>query len=385
MRILQIAKHFDPDFGGIETVTKDLSEGFAAEGIQADVLCTEFAPPYGPFSGPYKVIRAKSDFDLGNKRISLDYVRRIAKLEPDYDVAIVHMPNPLAVAGVLRGWRKPFILLWHADTPQKAIRLLFGQFDRKAIKAAAGLIAPTSVHIAGSHFSRDLEAHPGAHIVPLPFDQNRLPPPDLKSDFVKEVETFARGRKIVLSTGRMVPYKGYDVLVDAATRTSDSVVFVIVGDGPVREQIKAAVRHKALDEKVMLPGRISDHDLSGVLDLCHVGCMPSITAAEMYGLAQVEAMSRGKPVISTNLPRSGVPCVNRQGQTGLLAEPGDPESLARCIDLLVSDEELYRELSEGARQAFKKEHSLKAVIDQYIAILKPMTAKSLQTEGATPV
>ena len=373
MRILQIAKHFAPDFGGIETVTKDLSEGFAAEGLQADVLCVEFQPPYEAFIGSYRVIRTKSDLNMGNKRISFDYVRKIAALEPDYDVAIVHMPHPLAVMGVLRGWRKPFVLLWHADTPQATVRRLFAPFDRRAIAAANGILAPTSTHIAGSSFQRELEAHPKSFVVPLPFDQTRLPPPDVGSDFADQIRAFARGRKIVLSTGRMVPYKGYDVLIAAAKMTTDDTVFVIAGDGPVRAQTEAAVERNGLEQKVLLPGRISDLDLSTMLELCHIGCMPSVSAAEMYGLAQVEAMSRRKPVVSTNLPRSGVPCVNRDGETGLLAEPGDPYSLAHCINLLASDQGLYTRLSEGAYRAFTNEHRLKAVIDRYIAILGSIT------------
>ena len=156
-RILQIAKHFFPDIGGIETVTQNLSDGFAEAGIDADVLCMEFNGPHEPLDFPYKVIRTPNTFGFGNKRVSRKYYQAISELQDDYDIAIVHMPHPLAVAGVLTGWKKPYILLWHADIPQTSIRWATAALDRRLIRNAAAVIGPTPIHLEESHRADAIE------------------------------------------------------------------------------------------------------------------------------------------------------------------------------------------------------------------------------------
>lgn len=363
MKILQIAKFFNPDTGGIETVTEQISNMLLPYGIIADVLCTEFDGPYEILKRPYAVYRCKAEFGVGNKQFSSQYVRRIKALSPNYDCAIVHMPNPLAVMAMLAFWRKPIILLWHADTPQQWVRLLAGWADHKLILRASSVIGPTPVHLSESFNSNHLQSK--GVVIPYPFDAERLPPPTKKSLVVQRVLAWARGRKLSISIGRLVPYKGFDVLIDSASHFDADLAAVVVGGGALLDKYRAAISAKGVEDRVFFTGPVSDQELSDLLSVSSIACMPSISAAEMYGVAQVEAMSFGMPVVSTRLPRSGVSYVNRHNETGLIVEPNDVMGLAHALNRLSNDEILYKKLSDGALKSYQNDHSIEPVSRKY--------------------
>jgi glycosyltransferase involved in cell wall biosynthesis len=368
MKILQIAKFFNPDTGGIETVTEQISNMLLPYGIVADVLCTEFDGPYETIKRPYAVYRCKAEFGVGNKQFSSQYARYVKALSPTYDCAIVHMPNPFAVMAMLAFWRKPIILLWHADTPQRWVRWLTGWADHKLITRASRVIGPTPIHLSESYHSNDLQSK--GVVIPFPFDTERLPTPTKKSPLTQRVLSWARGRKLSISIGRLVPYKGFDVLIDSASYFDDDLAAVVVGGGALLDKYRTAISEKGVEDRVFFTGPVSDQELSDLLSVSSIACMPSISAAEMYGVAQVEAMSFGMPVVSTRLPRSGVSYVNRHNETGLIVEPNDAVGLADALNHLSRDKILYNNLSKGALKSYKNDHDIRPVGHKYADLIK---------------
>lgn len=367
-RVLQIGKHFYPDRGGIETVTKNLSEALAAAGIGADVLCMALHSSGDRQETGYRVLRSVSNAVLaGNKTLSFDYVRQVRKLSPHYDVGILHVPNPLGALAVLKSWKKPLIVLWHADFHHRALEWLTQPIDTAIARRADAIVAPTQIHLGQSNRA--------AHLLDkgevIPFPLARTPSPQTPfSPLLDDIRRSARGRPVVLAAGRLVSYKGFDVLIRAMKLVRHDLYCIIAGGGPLQATLQQQIAVDGVSGRVALTGEVNDADMAMLIDLAHFGCLPSVTAQEMYGLTQIEMMAAGKPVVSTNLPGSGVPLVNRHGETGLLATPGDAAGLADHLDALASDTALYRRLAAGAARAYEQEHSLRTVGERYASLIR---------------
>ncbi len=371
IRVLQVAKHFSPDSGGIETVTKNISEMLLKHDIIADVLCTEVNGPYLECDRGYKVLRCKSDFSFGNKRFSWNYINEGRRLESEYDCAIVHMPNPLAVLACLN-WRKPLLLLWHADIPQAAIRWTTAFLDSLIIRKADVIIGPTPIHLTSSRLN---DIGDRGVIIPFPFNRSDIPAATNTTNFGHRLREFRRGRSMSISVGRLVAYKGFDVLIDAARHFDDGLCAVVVGSGPLESELAKRVKLAQVEDKVFLAGKLTAEELADTFAQSRMGCMPSTTAAEMYGMTQVETMAFGLPMVSTDLPKSGVPFVNKHQQTGLIVPPYDANALAHAMMRLAKDEVLWKQLSSGASLSIAMDHDIARVSLQYASLIHEIVSK----------
>ncbi|MCV5753027.1 glycosyltransferase, partial [Escherichia coli] len=82
---------------------------------------------------------------------------------------------------------------------------------------------------------------------------------------------------------------------------------------------------------------------------CDVFCLPSIHESEAFGVVQLEAMSFSRPLVSTNIPRSGVAWVNQHNETGIVVEPNDAKALAKGIVSVMQNSAMF---SKGAKARF---------------------------------
>ena len=187
----------------------------------------------------------------------------------------------------------------------------------------------------------------------------------------EEVEAVRRrfpDKKIVFSLGRLVAYKGYCFLIDAARYLGEEYVVLIGGTGALRESLERQVRESGLEDKVRLLGRVSDEELPAYYGACDVFCLSSVQKTEAFGIVQIEAMSCGKPVVATNIPKSGVSWVNAHGVSGLNVAPGNAEELATAIGEVTRDEETYRRYAEGAANRYRELFTHEQMINNCIRI-----------------
>lgn len=364
MRVLQLGKYFPPATGGIETVTWELAQGLAARGVDSDVLCFH---PGGPDAVEdhhgYRVYRAATPLVALSTPLSWRAVALLARLAPNCDIVHVHCPNPMAFLALwLVRPRAALVLQWHSDViRQKTAAALFRPLERWVIKRASRVIGATPAHLEASPH-RDLFAGKGCLVPfcidPAPFRTQNADPATL--DRLKKRHP---GKKAVFALGRLIYYKGFTHLLDAAALLPDDWVVLIGGEGPERDALAARLREKGLEGKAELVGAIPREELGAYYAFCRVFCLPSTHRSEMFGMVQLEAMAAGRPIVSTRIPGSGVPHVNRHGVTGRVVQPGDPAALAEAFRDIDADAARYQAMSRACLETFAAHYTREVFMD----------------------
>ena len=133
---------------------------------------------------------------------------------------------------------------------------------------------------------------------------------------------------------------------------------IFAGDGPERNNLERLVRELDLCDRVIFVGKVSD--TSHVLEISDLFILPSET--ESFGLAALEAMAVGVPVISSNT--GGIPEVNIHGETGYLSNVGNVDEMAKNAIYLLQNESLFQEFRQNSLKRAKV-FSLKNVLPLY--------------------
>jgi glycogen synthase len=143
----------------------------------------------------------------------------------------------------------------------------------------------------------------------------------------------AAGERLLLSVGRLEENKGFHVLADALARLQGRAGATgrwrwgLIGDGPFRSSIAAAVDAAGLASRVHLAGRVTEGELAAWYAAADVFVHP--TLYEGSSLVTLEAMANAKPVVATRA--GGLPDKVRPGETGWLVDPGSAPALADAI------------------------------------------------------
>jgi rhamnosyl/mannosyltransferase len=283
----------------------------------------------------------------------------------DADVMIVHEPNPWALLSLLFARpRIPFAIWFHSDVirPRLQYRLFYAPLARSPYGRAKRFVVSSPALAEASPALRPYRDR--IRVIPFGIDaeawQQCGPAVARRAAQLRD----AAGRPIVLFVGRLVPYKGVDVLIDAAGPLP--VHLMIVGDGPMAAAWKraAAARHQA---RIEFTGSLPDDEVKAWMHAADVLVLPSITPAEAFGVVQLEAMASGTPVVSTRVA-SGVPWVNRDEETGLVVPPGDAAALRRALERLLNDAPLRARLGAAGTARVRAEFTLEAMGDRLVAL-----------------
>lgn len=367
MKILQIFKIYWPDNGGGIASAMEAAASFFPSRDQKIIVCHE-KPRKRHSSDEFngvKIIRCRH-FGFQPCPVSPDYIRTVRRELKACDVVISHYPYPLSdIAFLKKKAGEKRIIWWHCDVKKK-IGLFYHPLVRRSLKDADLIIVGSKNNIRHSPLLRRYKNK--CAVIPYAVS-------GVIEDAAREYEAYPcvkkrEGDRIdFLFTGRMVWYKGVDVLLQAfKCMHYENKTLTLVGGGPELTHWRETA--KALGIKnVRFTGKISEEEKAREYEKCDIFVLPSTTDAEAFGIVQIEAMRFGKPVINTELP-TGVPEVSRNMETGLTVPPGDVNALADAMDRLCMDADLRETLGKTAGEKARKKYTPESMRRSFVKALR---------------
>jgi rhamnosyl/mannosyltransferase len=349
-RVMHIGKYYPPHMGGIEVHLRQLVR-LQVQTCSVRVLVA---------NDGIRTVKEKKD---GAELLRLGCLGTISSMPicptlpwhvrgATADIIHMHTPNPgAAFAYVVSGCRIPLVITHHSDTTgRKILRRVSDPFVRAAMHRASRIIVTTRRY---ADTSGELELYRDKiEIVP-----NWIDSPDfeeVEEEAVRDIH-LRYGPHFVIAIGRLVPFKGFEILIRAMQNVRGNLV--LVGEGPLRAQLEEIARENNLLGRIFFAGTIDNSQIKNYLAAADVLAMPSIHRAESFGIVQLEAMAAGIPVVNTSI-ESGVSDVSLDGITGITVPPSDPSSLATALNSLLSAPELRQRMGQAGKARVRDEFSV---------------------------
>jgi len=330
--------------GGPLTHLFDLAPHVAREGVDVRVLCANdaivkefhkrdidaFVMPLrhkldiGGAARLWPALRHADVVHTHDRRSGL-FARSIARLHGSVAVHTLH-GVPKEISGLVG---RPDASVPLDISPARAAWLRYGVLG---IEAALARMGPTVVPSAALRDFLLAHGFSRRHIVVIP-------------NGVKLRRREPEGRHEpfrVATVGVLNHSKGVDVLLEASARVREPLRLDVFGDGPLRASLEAlatrlGVKAEFHGSVANIPDRLREADLFALA-----------TRGDNLPIAVLEAMSLAMPVVTTRT--GGLPELVEDGETGLLAEPNDPDGIAEAIERIARDEELRLRLGRAAAE-----------------------------------
>ncbi|MCD6386275.1 glycosyltransferase [Candidatus Sumerlaeota bacterium] len=288
------------------------------------------------------------------------------------DILHFHFPNPTGeISYLLARPRGKVVVTYHSDIVRQKRALRFYRPWIHRFLRLADIILPTSPnYIEHSEFLQQYKDK--CEVMPLGIDLNQFK----LTERVKEESAKIRksiSRPIVLFIGVLRYYKGLKFLIEAMT--SVPACLIIIGSGPEETSLRQLCARLGVNDKVVFTGEVSDEEKVCYLYASDIFCLPSHLPSEAYGISQIEAMACGVPVVSTALD-TGVPFVNKDGESGIIVPPANPRALADAINSLLADEPRRLRLGKQAQQRAHRLFDARQMISHLKQIYHTLLTKS---------
>jgi glycosyltransferase involved in cell wall biosynthesis len=357
-----VTRGFPPRVGGVETLCRQLAEGFAGRGWRVTVLTYGGRSPgtewVGRGGGRYHVIRLPSrgeEFEWSGQ-----LVRAVQALP--FDVAHVHNVHSSVAAAVWWSGRRPYVLTphYHGTGHTLAARLLHPAYRlvaRRALREAGAVtaVSATEADLVGRHFEV------AAEVIPNGVDRGPVdgfPPGPLRSP----------GPPTMVVVSRLVGYKRVDAAVAALTHLPGFALRVI-GDGPQRPELLRLADGLGVADRVRIEtGRLSDADTRRAIRDAAV--LVNLSEAEAFSYTVLESLAVETPVVA-NGASALAEWATRFPSGVHTADPNRPATIAAAVRRL-ADHRVIVDLGE---------YALPAILDRYEEVYARV-AGAVRSRGA---
>lgn len=351
MKIVQVFHY--PGQGGAEKVAYLLAKEAIKDGQEVEFIFGEeglFVKRVQKLGCKIHFLKMRSPFDL---MATLKLYKLFKSIKPDVIHTHFLRENFLSiVAGRMCGIKAIFSSV-HRIEPKSPIQKWFNRIY------SHGLASFIAVSRVTEEYLKDEGIKPNK----IKMIYNGIDLPN------KTKRSLSRNIFTIGFVGRLASVKNVSLLVEAISIIKNKDIKVlIVGDGIEKESLETKVKKAHLTDKIEFVGHLEN--LSVVYGKIDALVCPS--KRETFGLAPLEAMSYGVPVIASNI--KGLTEVVKDEKNGLLFESENAEELAKKIDKLLNDLVLWEKLSMGAvktAQAFTSEEMYRNTKRLYSSQLRP--------------
>lgn len=369
MRVLHVGKYYPPAPGGMERMLQAICEGERPR-IDSRVLVANDGPTtvHEDVNG-VPVTRVASWTRVGTVAVSPAFpwwLRRQAG-----DLVVTHVPNPLGSLALGLQWPRPRSIVWFhsALVSHRWFYPAYRPLFLWALRTARRVVVSSPRLL---EHSLDLQRlRDKCVVIPFGIDASRLAATDTTEARVAALRAQYPGA-LILFVGRLVPYKGLDVLLRALPGLDATAV--LVGDGPLRPSLSRLAQTLGVGGRVVFAGELVDDEMRVFYHACDVFVLPSVSPTEAFGVVQLEAMACGKPVVSTDL-MSGVPWVNLDGDTGLVVPPGDVAALHAALARLLDEPTMQAKMGAQGRRRVMEEFTIAKMIHRTAAMYDAVVAE----------
>lgn len=382
MNILHIYKDYYPVFGGIENHVRQLAEAQVAQGHAVTVLVTNTSLRSASETlNGVRVIKAGRLVNIQSAPISAALMSFVRRETAKVDIVHLHAPYPPGEAFNLwfgRGGHT--VMTWHSDiVRQKALLRFYAPTLRRVLRQADRILPTSDAYARTSPWLKDILDK--CSTVPLSVDTARFSPSAILSVRAAELRAGLLAKApvtptatILLSVGRLRYYKGLDDLIRAMPDLPNTLA-VIAGDGPMGNKWKSLARLLGVADRVIFTGDVSEADLPDYYHAADIYVLPASARAEAFGIAILEAMACGLPIVCTNVG-TATSWVNQHNVTGLVVPPRKPDQLAAAISKIGNNRLMRSLMGTAARQRVLDEFTLDKMVQRVMDVYSSVLAQT---------
>ncbi len=373
MPSLLVTNDFPPKLGGIQSYLFELWRRLPPD--DTTVLTSPYrGAQQWDAEQSFRVERIRAPVLMPTRSLA----RRIDALAREVDASVIFV-DPMLPLGLLARYVRaaPHVIVTHGAEITVPGRLPGSrQLARHVLRGAAGIIA------AGSYPAREAALAAGSAlptlIVPPGVDIDRFRPAASEEERRATRGRFgiSPDRPLVLGLSRLVPRKGFDVLIDAIAAVDAPVQLAIAGAGRDRRRLEGRAAARGLGARVRFLGRVPDADLPSLYACADVFAMLCHDRwdgleAEGFGIVFVEAAASGVASIAGR--SGGAHEAVADGETGYVVEPRDVVAVRNALEALLGDDELRCRFGAAARARAVEQFGY----DHLVARLAPLAAGDL--------
>ncbi len=222
-------------------------------------------------------------------------------------------------------------------------------------------------------------------IIPIGVERPEQPSSQEKMELIRSMESMqSTNKKIILSVGRLVERKGFSWFVEKVfpnlLKKNNTLIYLIVGRGPMEPLLRKIVDKKRLGGKVFLLGRVDDKLLRLLYSSANVFVMPNIKVEndfEGFGIVAIEAAAAGLPVVASNI--EGIGDAIKHNKNGFLAKSGCVKDFSKVILRLIENEKERASFGLQSKKFTLEEYSWDKVIEGYLKAYESVKRKPKKT------